>query len=136
MTNRNSHAPDALAQATAALRGDVGPQGPPPQLEASTVEALQTLSRAHAVRINERKKLMFRIARYGGVAASFAFVACLAGYLFLLDRTAALAFADVVENIRNAKNVSFITKMPTIVQGTKKGTLRQKFYFQGDVYRM
>src|SRR5437763_1568344 len=101
MTDRNSQVPDLVEQATAALRGAVGPQSIPPQLEASTIEALQSLTRAHAVRINERKKLMFRIARYSGAAAALTFVACLAGYLFLLDSTAGLAFADVVEKVKN-----------------------------------
>jgi outer membrane lipoprotein-sorting protein len=136
MIDRDNQAPDSLEQAIAAFRSIPVSEGPPPQLEAATIEVLQSSARSHGDRLDKRRKLMFRIARYGSVAAAAVIVAGLAGWLFLLDRTAAHAFADVVENVKNAKSVTFVTKMPTIIQGTKKGTLRQKFYVQEDVYRM
>jgi outer membrane lipoprotein-sorting protein len=79
---------------------------------------------------------MFRIARYSSAAAAAVFLAVAAGWLFLMDRTAPRAFADVVEKVKNAKSVTFITKIPTVVEGTKQGTLQQKVYIQGDSYRM
>ncbi len=79
---------------------------------------------------------MFRIARYSSAAAAAVLFVVAAAGLFLLDRTAAPAFGDVVENVRKAKSVTFVTKMPTIVQGKERGILQQKIYVQGDVYRM
>jgi outer membrane lipoprotein-sorting protein len=136
MTDQNSQPPDVLDRALAALRDAPVPEGPLPQLVASTVEALQTMAGPQTVRINERKQLMFRILRYSGVAAAAVFIAAVAGWLFLMDRTAAPAFADVIQNVKNARSVSFVTEMPTIIEGSKRGVLRQKFYIQGDLYRM
>jgi outer membrane lipoprotein-sorting protein len=138
MTERNEHQPvDDLDLATAALRDMSIPDGPPPQLAASTVEALQSANiPPDFVRLHERKKKMFRLMRYSGAAAAVALLAVLAGWLFLMDRTASPAFANVVEKIKNAKSVTFVTKMPTVIQGTKKGILQQKMYIQGDAYRM
>jgi outer membrane lipoprotein-sorting protein len=138
MTERNERQPvDVLDLATAALRDLSIPDGPPPQLAASTVEALQSASiPPDVVRLHERKKKMFRLIRYNSAAAAAALVAILAGWLFLMDHPAALAFADVVENVKNAKSVTFVIKIPTVIQGTKKGVLQQKVYIQGDAYRM
>jgi len=79
---------------------------------------------------------MFRLIRYSGVAAAVALLAVLAGWLFLINHSAALAFGDVVKNIKNASSVTFVFKMPTVIKGTKRGVLQQKFYIQGDSYRM
>jgi hypothetical protein len=134
MTDRNGQ--DVLDRALAALRDAPLAQGPSPELVASTVEALQSLTGPQAVRIQKRRQLMFRLVRYSGVAAAAVFIAGVAGWLFLLDRTAAPAFADVVQNVKNARSVTFVTEMPTILQGSKRGVLHQKFYIQGDGYRM
>ena len=138
MTERNERQPvDVLDLATIALRDTSIPDGPPSQLTASTVEALQSASISpDVVRLHERKQKMFHLFRYSSAAAAVALVAVLAGWLILIDRTAPLAFADVVENVKNAKSVSFVIKIPTVIQGTKKGVLQQKFYIQGDAYRM
>jgi outer membrane lipoprotein-sorting protein len=138
MTERNEQqSVDVLDLATAALRDMSIPDGPPAQLAASTVEALQSASiPPDIVRLNERKRKMFRLMSYSGAAASVALFAVLAGWLFLMDRTAAPAFADVVEKVKNAKSVTFVTKMPTVVQGNQRGVLQQKFYVQGSVFRM
>jgi outer membrane lipoprotein-sorting protein len=138
MSERNERHPvDVLDLATAALRDVSIPDGPPPQLAASTVEALQSASSPpDIVRLEERKRKMLRLMRYSGVAAAVVLLAALAGWLFLMDRTAALAFADVVEKVKNARSVTFITKIPTVVQGNQRGVLQQKFYIQGDRYRM
>jgi outer membrane lipoprotein-sorting protein len=138
MTERNEQQPvDVLDLATAALRHQPIPDGPPPQLSASTVEALQSATiPPDLVRLKERKRKMFRFMRYSGAAAAVALFAVLAAWLFLMDRTASPAFADVVEKVKNAKSVTFVVKIPTVVKGTQRGILQQKFYVQGDKYRM
>ena len=134
--NERQHA-DVLDLATAALRDTFIPDGPPPQLGASTVEALQSAGMPRdVVRLNERKRKMFRLMRNSGAAAAVALIAVLAGWLFLMDRTASPAFADVVEKVKNAKSVTFVAKVPTVVQGNERGVLQQRFYVRGDVYRM
>jgi outer membrane lipoprotein-sorting protein len=138
MRQRNEQQPvDVLERATAALRDLPLPDGPSPQLAASTVEALQSASiPPDVIRLKERRRKMFRLMRYSGAAAAAVLLAIVGGWLLLLDRMAAPAFADVVEKIKNAKSVTFVTKIPTIVQGKKRGVLQQQFYIQGDVYRM
>lgn len=136
MTDRNERPADILDRAVAALRQTPVPDGPPPQLVASTVEALQPLARPQNAGISRRRKLMFQIARYSSIAAAVTFVAAMGGWLFFFDRTASVAFADVIKNVEDAKSVTFVTRMPTIIRGKERGVLKQKFYIQGDSYRM
>ena len=137
MSERNERPePDVLEQATAALRDLHVPEGPPPSLKASTVEVMEsTNTTPDIVRLSGRKRKMFRYLRYSGAAAAVTAIATLVGWLFLTDRTA-LAFGDVVENVKKASSVTFITKIPTIVQGSQRGVLQQKFYIMGDGFRM
>lgn len=79
---------------------------------------------------------MFQIARYTGIAAAISAIAILGGWLFMGDRTTSVAFADVVKKVNDAKSVTFVTKIPTVIRGTTRGVLQQKFYIQGDAYRM
>jgi len=79
---------------------------------------------------------MFQIVRYCGVAAAALLVAAVSGWLVFSDRGGSIAFADVIKNVNDAKSVTFVTKMPTIIKGTKRGVLKQKFYIQGESYRM
>jgi outer membrane lipoprotein-sorting protein len=125
---------DLLDQAVRALRDEPVPEGPPAQLVASTIEVLQrTMVSPEVLRLKQRRKLMIRIARYGTLATAAAVLLAL-GVSFL--HPAPLAFGQVVENIKKAKSVSFITKMPTILRGSERGVLQQKFYIQGEHYRM
>jgi hypothetical protein len=136
MTQRSDEPMDLLERALAGLRDAPIPDGPPPQLVASTVEALQTsVISPDVVRLRERRRKMFRIAGYSGAAAAAVFLVVLGGWLFLMDRTAALAFADVVENVKKATSVTFVTKIPSTLQG-RRGLLQQKFYVQAGAYRM
>ncbi len=139
MSELNSKPPDRLEQAIAALRDTAGLENVPPQLETRAVEALNNQARAQAAqsaRALERRSRMFRIARMSGIAAAIGMVGILAGWLLLVDHPSALAFDDVVSSVKNAKSVSFVTKMPTIIKGTQRGTLLQRFCVQGDGWRM
>jgi hypothetical protein len=116
MTDRNHQPPDLLEQAIAGLRDAPIPDGPPPRLVASTVEALEySLIPPDVVRLLERRRKMIRIARYSSAAAVAAALVVVVGTLLMLRPVP--AFADVV-------------------QGKERGVLRQKVYVQGDVYRM
>jgi hypothetical protein len=98
---------DVLDHAIAALRATEGSGGPPPRLVASTIEALQNLDQGpDFVRFPEKRNRMFTLLRYSGVAA----VLMLAVGLWGLDRNAGLSFAQVVENVQNAKSVQFELK--------------------------
>jgi outer membrane lipoprotein-sorting protein len=134
MTDRNEHQPvDVLDRATGALRDTFIPDGPSPQLAASTVEALQSASiPPDVVRLMERKRKMFRFMRLSGAAAAVVLVAIFAAWLLLMDRTAVFAFADVVEKVKNAKSVTFVLKSEI---GSQPAML-QNFYIQGTAYRM
>jgi hypothetical protein len=136
MTDRDGQANDVLDRALAALCEAPVPEGPSPQLVASTLEVMQPMTGPPTVRIDEkRRQFMFRILRQGGSAAAAVAIVAVAGWLFLTDRTAVLAFADVVQNLKDAKSMTCVTEMPTIIKGTKRGILLSKLYIQGDVLR-
>jgi outer membrane lipoprotein-sorting protein len=103
--------PARLEQGIEALRSTPVPDGPSRDLMASTLAALEShVAPPSTIRTHERRQLMFRIARYSGIAAAVLTLAGLAGFLWLFDRTAALTFADVVQKVKNAKTVSFTVK--------------------------
>jgi outer membrane lipoprotein-sorting protein len=120
---------DVLDRATAALRDARISDGPSLQLTASTVEALQTSNPAPSViRRIQRRKLMFRVARYGAAAAAVILVV-MAGAFWLLDRTASTTFADMVENVKRAKSVSFVAHQKFAIE------LETKVFIQGNLIR-
>jgi outer membrane lipoprotein-sorting protein len=132
MTDRQIHPEgDLLERATAALRDTGGPAGPPPGVAASTLQALRALDTPpDTIRLLERRKLMFRIARYSGAAAALV-AAVVAASLWLIDRTAQFTFAQVVDNVRRAKSVQF-----TLVQKVGNGPeLKGEMFIQGDRFR-
>ncbi|WP_020473938.1 hypothetical protein [Zavarzinella formosa] len=135
MTDRNERTPEeSLARAVIALRDLSIPDGPPAQLTASTVEALQSaMTRPGIHRPTERKQKMFRLFRYSGTAAAVVLIATLAGWLFVTDHSTAFAFGDVVENVKKAETVTFVIKSTPKVRFPK--VMRQKIYIQGDSYR-
>jgi hypothetical protein len=137
MTPRNEQGPDLLERALAALRDAPCPSGPPAPLAAATVEALQAAAQIpEIIPLRERRQKMFRLARYGGLGAAAMLLVALAAWLILLDRSAPLAFADVVRNVKNAKTVTFVTKMPSIIRGSKRSFLQQRWYIQAERFRM
>ena len=73
---------------------------------------------------------MFRIARYGAAAAAV-LLAVLAGALWLLDRSASTSFADVVENVKKAKSMSFVLRQKIGDQPE----IEAKMFIQGNLMR-
>jgi outer membrane lipoprotein-sorting protein len=134
MTNHDEQgARDFLEKALAALRDAPVPDGPPPDVAASTVRALQSTGKLpDVVRRSERRKKMLRIARYSGAAAAVTLLAVLACWLLLMDRTARPAFALVVEKVKHARSVTFLTK----IEQAQGRTLQQRWYLRGDSFRM
>jgi hypothetical protein len=85
MTEPNSRQPpDLLEQATAELRGTPIPAGPSPELVASTTRALQQAGDAtEQGRQQSRRKLMFRAALFGSIAAAAAVLLALGAFIAL-----------------------------------------------------
>jgi outer membrane lipoprotein-sorting protein len=137
MTDRDGLAKDVLDRALEALRAAPIQEGPSPELAASTVEALQSMTGPATVRLDQKRTTMtLLILRNGVFAAAAVFLVYVASWLFLMDCAAAPAFADVIQKLQDAKSVAYVTEMPTIIEGTKHGVLRQQFYIQGDALRM
>jgi hypothetical protein len=134
MTNQNElPKPDALEQALAALRRTPVSPGPPPQLVASTIETVQSRVSEQAItRRQERRKRMFRIARYSSLAAAAALLAIGGIALWVLDRSAAPAFGQVIEKVKESKSAIFNLRQK-ILNGPQ---LEQIWYIQGDGMRM
>jgi hypothetical protein len=126
--------PNLVDRAAQALRNASIPDGPPADLVSSTVDALLSARcRPGTPRPSERRSSTFLIARYSTVAAAIIVSAVLAGWLFLKDHAAGPAFADVVEQVKHAKSVTFVA----MVKPTQKSAImEEKFYIQGDAFRM
>ena len=100
--NETSKKLDRLEQATIEMRATVVSHGPPEELIASTIEALELSNQPNEIRRIERRKIMFRIAGISSIAAavvaSFSMMAVLIG-------GPSLAVADIKEAIENARYV-------------------------------
>jgi outer membrane lipoprotein-sorting protein len=133
MSERNDQQrPDLLGQAIEALRRAPVPDRLPPGLSASTIRALQEATKPPViVRLSERRHFMFRMVRYATAAAAMVLVA-LAGVLALLHSTHSLTFAQVVENVKKAKTVTFVVKQKLGSQPE----LECKMAMEGDMIRI
>jgi outer membrane lipoprotein-sorting protein len=124
-------ASDVLDRAIDALGERPIPEGPPPQLAASMVEALcSAASSPDAVRPSTRRRLMSRMVPYGAVAVALLLLVLL-GYFWFTGESAGIAFADVIENVKNAQSVTFMFHQ----QIGDPPALSLKWYMQGDVAR-
>lgn len=127
---------DVVGRAADALRRTPVPPGPAAALIASTIEALasseaqRTVSPPGVARPNRRRELMFRMARYGGFTAAAGLL--LAFLAVTLSTREAAAFAEVLENVKDAETVTF-TNLQQI--GTQPA-LPVKWSVKADKYRM
>jgi len=124
---------DRLEQATEALRGAPVADGPPPQVVAATVRALQSLNNSPDVlRLSQRRSMMFRVARYGSLAAAALLIAVVAGWLLLPGRIGGTSFAGVIEKVNQAKSVTCVLKQK--IADTVEPV--RKLYIREDAIRM
>jgi outer membrane lipoprotein-sorting protein len=138
MNNRRNEQEELLARATEALRAAHPDDGPPRELVASTIqrtrfldfEPTPTTLEPDVVRLAERRKLMFRIARYSSATAAAILIAVF-GWLFITDQGRP-AFAGVIENVQQAQSVT-LTNKQTIGKGP---TMTMKWYIEGERIRM
>jgi len=124
---------DRLEQATEALRGAPVADGPPPQVVAATVRALQSLNNSpDAIRLIQRRSVMFRVARYGSLVAAALLAALVAGWLLFPGRIGGTSFASVLDKVNQAKSVTCLFKQE--VAGTVEPV--RKLYIREDAMRM
>jgi hypothetical protein len=128
MTNSNEQPHDLLERAIEALRDAPIPDGPPPEVVASTVADLKaSATAAHAAAPHTRTQIMFRIMRYSSVAAAITFVAVVIAWLWLPDRSASRALAQMVDNVKKANSVSFVVRQKL----GDRPELETKMFIQG-----
>lgn len=128
--NTKQERTDVLNDAINSLRKTPGAESPPASVLESTIESLNQLPPLpDQVRLNHRRALMFRIARYSGLSAA---VIALAVIGTLVIGTQPLAFADVVENVKKAKSVTLTSRQ---IIGSQPA-LVFAWYLQGDNLRM
>ncbi|HWY86618.1 MAG TPA: hypothetical protein VNX28_07835 [Gemmataceae bacterium] len=129
MNERNErHEIDMVDRATAALRDAPIPEGPPPQLAASTTLKLQALTTSPN-RLQRRNRVA-TIVRYCAAAAATLLVV-LGGAFWLIDRNATFTFAQVVDKVSKAKSVSFVVHQKI----GKHPELETRVFIRGDVVR-
>src|SRR5262245_24560232 len=129
---------DIVDRATAALRNTAASESPPPHVVSVTVEALksrfsQTETNSPEIlrRDNERRRRMFRIARYSGLAAAILLIVAGSSLVLFMDHGASPAFGQVVENVQNARSVVH-SVTSTLGSGP---TVECKYYMQGNFVR-
>ncbi|GAB4144475.1 MAG: hypothetical protein Tsb009_16150 [Planctomycetaceae bacterium] len=115
MTDNHETQHDLLDEATLQLRDVSVPDGPPPNLIASTVEAIrrstQTSERPSVEIIRqERKARMLRIARYSSVTTAAAVLVTFLAWLTFQEHQPNVAFGDVVQKVKEAKSVQVILR--------------------------
>lgn len=111
MSDRSDrHELDILEQATAELRDVPIPPGPSLGVTASLVETLNASNTPpDTVRLPERKHRMFTLVRVYAAAAAL-MLAMLGGTFWVMDRSASLTYAQVVENVKKAATAQFVVK--------------------------
>jgi hypothetical protein len=129
MSPQNDKANDVLDRALTALReAPIG--SPSPELLDSAIEALQARSRGSQTRpFRAPSSVQSRLIRFGVAAAVL--LAALAGGLWLIDRSASISFAQVVEKVSKAKSVSFVLRQKLGHQPE----LDSRMFIRGDILR-
>jgi outer membrane lipoprotein-sorting protein len=126
-------AADLLDRAAEALDKAPTPEGPSPQLVASTVEALEAADNApDAVRPKGRRNLMLRIARYTVPIAAAAALIVFVVATFFVTPDGGAAFAAVIQNVEKAQSVRF--QMTQKLGGGR--AFSGRYYVQGDKIRV
>jgi outer membrane lipoprotein-sorting protein len=131
MSERNErHDPKVVHRAIEALRVAPTPAGPPADIVASTIEALNSATLSpDTVRLRERRKIMFRIGYSTGAAA--ALVAIVVSTVWLMDRNASIGLAQVIDNVQRAKSVTFVLKQKLGSQPE----LESRMFIKGEFFR-
>jgi outer membrane lipoprotein-sorting protein len=127
---------ELLMRAVTNLRG-ASPEDPPRELINSTMDRIRNAQCGPGtVRVD--KSRWRRIASYGAVAVVVASIAVLAGWLILLDRTAAPAFAEVIQQVANVVSVTFFSDSTTRDDATNEIVNRERvqWYVQGQRIRL
>ncbi len=133
MTDNHQEKPDMLDAAVQSLREMPIPDGPSPELVASTLEALHSSQPTpDEIRLQERKARMFRIARYSSLIAATVALATVLGWLTFTENSTNLAFGDVIQNVKAAKSVQLVSKQ----KFGKQPEMEFNWYIQGDHIRM
>jgi outer membrane lipoprotein-sorting protein len=123
---------NVLDDATAALRDVPVPGGPPAELLAATVRAIDHRPAGAAPAGPPRRK---RIMRYAGYATAAVAVATLVGLLGFGGGSAAARVQKALDNAAKAKSVK-VTAMLINVETEGKMTHVQTMFRQGDVVRI
>jgi len=126
--------PDPLDEATAALRNTAVPPGPPADLVAGTVVALQSRSLPVVpapTPAQLRRRRMIRYISYGTATAAAVGLLVVAGVLGTAGKAPAAELAEALDNVNNAKSFKHVTKMT--MDG--KTMFEMTMYKQGERWR-
>jgi hypothetical protein len=135
-TGNQQPAPDNLDRATEALRYVPVSEKPPQRFRTAVIEALQTqISVLDMIRLQYRRQRMIRIARYSGLVAALLLLVIGASIIWLWDRDASPAFAQVAENVKKATSLVFVNDVSSEPRPGRKAIYQNKHYVQGKLYR-
>ena len=126
--------PDTLDQATAALRDAAVPAGPPADLTAATLAAIDsrlTLSRPALSPAQVRRRRMFRYIGYGTATAAAVGLIAVAGVMWTARPAPAAELTAALDNVEKAKSYRHVTKMTF----NGKSMFVMRMYKQGDRMR-
>ena len=124
---------DLLDRAFESLRTAPVSDGPPPHVVASTVEAIHSSkTEPEKTRLAERRRIMFRIARFSGATAAALLLCFVVVWTLVIDRGANVAFADVIDTLKNVKSATCVNRQ-TI---GRQSEMTFKMYLLPDRIRM
>lgn len=124
---------DLLDRAFEALRAAPVPDGPPRHVVSSTVEAIHSSkTEPEKTRLADRRKIMFRIARFSGATAAALLLCFVAVWVLVIDRGANVAFADVIDSLKNVKSATCVNRQKI----GRQGEMTFKLYLLPDRIRM
>lgn len=107
----SDNSPDLVEPALQALRVSAPSDGPPTRVAELTVARLRALSASAGDRSPlDRRTKMFRIARYSGIAAACLTLAVGGLWVGMVDRSAAVAFADVQAQVQKVQSAQYIER--------------------------
>src|SRR5207248_177246 len=99
--------PDIVEQAAGALRDAPVPAGPPAELAAATLAAINNRLAGTVPAEQVRRERRRRIMRYMGISTAAAVILGTAGVLWF-GSSRAIALNDVIQKVKEAESVSFV----------------------------
>ena len=132
MNDSHRSSDEFLDSAFETLRDSPASNGPPDDVVASTIEAIQTLkTRPVTDRLIDRRKTMMRIFQFSGATVGIMLCTALA-WITVIDGGSNIAFGDVVDALKDIESATCMNSQKI----GKQQEIKFTFYLQPKRFRM